>query len=71
MTIVTGHYANVVGVDTRDRTHAYAVLSSATGQVADTATFPTSPPGIGRAMSWVSRRTTGAAVLVSIEGASS
>lgn len=71
MTIVAEHYAHVVGVDTHARTHTYAVLSSATGQVADTATFPTSPPGIGRALSWIGRRTTGAAVLISIEGASS
>lgn len=71
MTIVAEHYAHVVGVDTHARTHTYAVLSSATGQVADTATFPTSPPGIGRALTWIGRQTTGESVLVSIEGASS
>jgi transposase len=71
MTIVAERYAHVVGVDTHARTHTYALLSSATGQVADTATFPTSPPGIGRAIKWIGNRTTGTAVLVSIEGASS
>lgn len=71
MTIVAEHYAHAVGVDMHARTHTYALLSSVTGQVADTATFPTSPPGIGRAIKWIANRTTGTAVLVSIEGASS
>ncbi len=56
MTIVAKQYTHVVGVDTHAKTHSYAILSSATGQVQDTATFPTSPPGIARAADWMNRR---------------
>lgn len=56
MTIVANKYTHAVGVDTHAKTHTYALLGSATGQVADTATFPTSPPGIARATAWMNRR---------------
>ncbi|WP_427017522.1 MFS transporter [Pseudarthrobacter sp. P1] len=71
MTIVANKYTHVVGVDTHAKTHTYAILVSATGQVADTATFPTSPPGILRATAWMNRRAGEGQVLVSVEGASS
>ncbi|KAA0973074.1 IS110 family transposase [Paeniglutamicibacter gangotriensis] len=71
MTIVANQYTHVVGVDTHAKTHTYAILASATGQVVDTATFPTSPPGIARATDWMNRRSGDGQVLVSVEGASS
>jgi transposase len=71
MTIVADEYTHVVGVDTHAKTHTYAVLVSATGQVVDTATFPTSPPGIARATAWMRRRAGEEQVMVSVEGASS
>lgn len=71
MTIVVEKYVHVVGVDTHSRTHTYAVLASATGQVIDTATFPTTQAGITRAIGWIGRRTTTGQVLVSVEGTGS
>lgn len=71
MTIVANTYAHVVGVDTHAKTHTYAVVVAATGQVTDTATFPTSPPGIARATAWMNRRAGEGRLLVSVEGASS
>ncbi len=71
MTIVAEKYVHIIGVDTHARTHTYAILSSATGQITETATFPTSPPDIARAMAWMDRRTVNGKALVSIEGASS
>ncbi|BCW72433.1 IS110 family transposase [Arthrobacter sp. NicSoilB8] len=70
MTIVAEKYTHVIGVDTHSRTHTYAILASATGQVIDTSTFPASQAGISRAISWMQRRTTGE-VLVSVEGTGS
>lgn len=70
MTIVAEKYTHIIGVDTHSRTHTYAVLASATGQVIDTSTFPTSQAGISRAISWMQRRATGE-VLVSVEGTGS
>lgn len=71
MSIVAETYTRVIGVDTHARTHTYAVMVPATGQVTDTATFPTSPPGIDRALAWISRRCPDGPTLVSVEGASS
>ena len=71
MTIVANKYTHVVGVDTHVKTRTYAVLVSATGRVADTATFPTSPPGIARATAWMNRRTGEGQLVVSVEGGSS
>ena len=45
MSTVRDEYTNIVGVDTHARTNTYAILAAATGQVMDTATFPTSAPG--------------------------
>jgi transposase len=71
MSLVAETYKHVVGVDTHARTHTYAVLNPETGQNTDTATFPTSPPGISRAIAWIRRHCPEPPVLVSIEGASS
>ena len=49
MTAIRELYTNIVGVDTHARTNTYATLVAATGQVTDTATFPTSGPGLKRA----------------------
>lgn len=71
MSIVAEQYTHIVGVDTHARTHTYAVMSSTTGQVTDTATFLASPPGITRALTWIERRSRAGETLVSVEGASS
>ncbi|MCI0142625.1 IS110 family transposase [Arthrobacter bambusae] len=71
MTIVAEKYTHVIGVDTHSRTHTYAVLAAATGQVIDTSTFPASQAGISRAISWMQRRTTIGEVLVAVEGTGS
>ena len=70
MTIVAHTYPFVVGVDTHARTHTLAVLASS-GRHIDTATFPTTPHGLARALAWTHRRTTPQAgqVLWVIEGA--
>jgi transposase len=71
MSAVQELYANVVGVDTHARTNTYAILVAATGRVVDTATFPTSPPGLKRAISWIDRHSEPGKTLVSIEGTNS
>lgn len=58
MTIVAHTHSFVIGVDTHARNHALAVLAS-TGQVIDTAQFPTTAAGMARAISWAGRRTGG------------
>lgn len=71
MAIIAHTRPFVVGVDTHARSHTLAVLTPA-GVVADTATFPTTPNGIARALGWVSRRTGGdRAALWAIEGTAS
>jgi transposase len=67
MTIVADRYTNIVGVDTHARTHTYVILDTRTGAVTLADTFPTSPPGLDRALAWISRHTTGD-TLVTIEG---
>lgn len=59
MAIVAQTHPFVIGVDTHARTHTYAVLSAATGELIDAAEFPTTDPGIKRAVGWVARRTDG------------
>ena len=71
MILVVKQYTHVVGVDPHAKTHTYAILSSATGQVQDTATFRASPPGIARTADWKNRRAGEGQLLVSVEGASS
>lgn len=70
MPIVADEYTHVIGVDTHARTHTYVVLDTRTGGVVDTATFPTSPPGLARALAWIDRRAS-AGRLVAVEGTSS
>lgn len=69
MTIVAEQYRNVIGVDTHARTHAYVSIESITGRVIAEETFPTSPPGIRRAISWMDRVSSGP-FLAAVEGAS-
>ncbi|WP_404287742.1 hypothetical protein [Glutamicibacter arilaitensis] len=64
--LAANRYAHVVGVDTYAKTHTYAILIAATGQVAGTATFPTNPPGIVRTIDWMNRQVTDGRALVSV-----
>jgi transposase len=70
MTIVAELFEHVVGIDTHARTHTYCLVTSATGAVVDTATFPTTKAGHARAIAWIVRRTRGS-VLAAVEGTSS
>lgn len=63
-------YTHVIGVDTHARTHTYVILDTRTGGIVDTATFPTSPPGLARALAWLDRRAS-AGRLAAVEGISS
>lgn len=72
MTIVANTFAYVIGADTHARTHTLAVVEARTGARVDTATFPTTAAGLGRAVGWIARRTSGLAdVLIAIEGVGS
>jgi len=57
-TIVSHQYAYVIGVDTHAATHTFAVVTNS-GVHVDTQTFPTTKPGLRRALSWAGRRTEG------------
>lgn len=70
MPIVADEYTHVIGVDTHAKTHTYVILDTRTGGVVDTASFPTSPTGLARALAWVDRRTA-AGRLAAVEGTSS
>lgn len=70
MASVADQFEFVVGVDTHSKTHTYAVVDTATGRTQDTATFPTSPAGLSRALAWTERRASGT-TLVAMEGAGS
>ncbi|MDQ0093056.1 IS110 family transposase [Paeniglutamicibacter psychrophenolicus] len=71
MSAVREKYTNIVGVDTHARTNTYAILVAATGSLVDTATFPTSGPGLKRAIAWIDRRSEPGRTLVAIEGTNS
>lgn len=71
MNTVRDEYTTIVGVDTHARTNTYALLEAVSGLVVDTATFPTSPPGLVRALAWIDRRRTPGRTLVAIEGTNS
>ena len=73
MPSVSEVYRFVVGVDTHAKVHQYAILDAGTGHVLDEAGFPTTGPGLARAVAWIGRRTAGEvdAVLVSAEGTGS
>ncbi|GAU71672.1 putative transposase [Streptomyces sp. NBRC 110611] len=59
MTIVAHSHPYVIGVDTHARNHVLAVLAAPTGELLDTAEFPTSKSGMTRAVAWAARRTGG------------
>lgn len=69
MTIVAHSRSFVIGVDTHAKTHTYAVVDTASGQLLGCEQFPTTSSGIARAISWAGRLSGGdAATLWSIEG---
>ena len=69
MTIVAHAHPYVVGVDTHARTHTFAILVAATGELVATEQFPSNGPGMDRAIAWTARRTGGdLATLWVIEG---
>ncbi|MGC2939525.1 IS110 family transposase [Brevibacterium sp. FAM 24638] len=71
MSIVAHLYSFFIGIDTHARNHVYTIITS-TGALIDAGTFPTTPAGIKRAMSWVGRRTDGDLdTLWVVEGAAS
>jgi transposase len=57
--IVAHAYPFVIGVDTHARTHTYAILAAATGELLAAEQFPTTPAGLKRALAWVARLTGG------------
>ena len=71
MPIVSEQYTKLVGVDTHARTHALAVVQSATGAVVAQASFPTTPAGLARAAAWAGRRVGREQALYVVEGAGS
>ncbi|WP_029259815.1 MULTISPECIES: IS110 family transposase [unclassified Microbacterium] len=69
MTIVAQSRSYVIGVDCHARTHTYAIIDPRTGEQLGCEQFPTTPPGIHRAIGWAARRTGGdASTLWAIEG---
>lgn len=59
MTMVAHCHPYVVGVDTHARSHALAVVSTATGQRLGGEQFPATSTGMARAIAWAGRRTGG------------
>ncbi|ATG52360.1 IS110 family transposase [Brachybacterium vulturis] len=59
MPIVADVHPYVIGVDTHSRTHTYAILAADTGALLHSREFPTTGPGLDRAIAWASRRTDG------------
>ena len=69
VTIVAHTRPYVVGVDTHARTHSFAILVAATGELLATEQFPATTSGLTRAIAWAGRRTGGdLATLWVIEG---
>ena len=71
MPIVAEQYTFVIGVDTHAATHSLALVTAATGAVIDHAVFPNTPPGLDRALTWITRRIDRQPALVVIEGVGS
>ena len=67
MTSVAEIYSHVIGVDTHARTHTFTIVDAPTGTALETVTFPTTPNGLARAVSWVERHSPPSRLLV-IEG---
>ena len=57
MPIVAEEYTFVIGVDTHAATHSLALVSASTGAVVDQSVFPNTPPGLDRALTWITHRT--------------
>ena len=71
MPIVAEEYTFVIGVDTHAATHSLALVTGTTGAIVDQAVFPNTPPGLDRALIWITHRIGGQSVLVVIEGVGS
>jgi hypothetical protein len=71
MAIIAEEFEFVVGVDTHARTHTFTAVHASTGAVVDTAAFPATSAGMGRAITWIRRRTGGERVFAAVEGTSS
>ena len=69
--IVAEQYEFVIGVDTRAATYTLAVITAATGAVIDQAVFWTTPSGLDRARTWITRYVDEHAALVVMEGVGS
>jgi transposase len=59
VSIVARTHPFVVGVDTHARTHALAILASATSELIAAERFPATRAGMDRAIDWAARRTGG------------
>jgi hypothetical protein len=62
---------HVCGVDTHAATHSLALVTAATGAIVDQAAFPNTPPGLDRALNWITHRIGRQSALVVIEGVGS
>ena len=71
MPIVAEEYTFVIGVDTHAATHSLALVTAATGAIVDQAVFPNTPPGLDRALTWISHRIGSQPALIVIEGVGS
>lgn len=71
MPIVAEQCTFVIGVDTHAATHSFALINATNGGIIDQAVFPTSPAGLDRACTWITRGIDEKAALVVIEGAGS
>lgn len=68
MTIVADQYEVVIGVDTHAASHTLSMITTATGAVGDQASFPTTPAGLDRARTWITRRAGARPSLIVVEG---
>ena len=71
MFIVAEQYEFVIGVDTHAAIHTLSVITAATGAVIDQAVFSTTPSGLDRARTWITRYVDEHAALVVMEGVGS
>lgn len=71
MPIVAEEYTVVIGVDTHAATHSLALVTGSTGAVVDEAVFPNTPPGLDRALNWITQRIGEHSGLIVIEGVGS
>ncbi|WP_043471870.1 IS110 family transposase [Arthrobacter sp. Rue61a] len=73
MSVVAQTYDYVVGIDTHAKTHTLAIISTLTGGEIANETFPSTSAGMGRALTWISRRSAAdpERTLISMEGTGS